>query len=282
MKALINELIGEFWLCRDEELIGKVYIKEACYFYKLWGVYTKVNMIENRYSEFFSDNSKIEPKLYNSGKKTSHSQFSNITALDLEYILKAAQNISCEIKLDKLLNVLMRTIIECTGAQQGCLILRHTTSGNLHIEARKVINIDEIEILKSTPIYKSNDLCLEIVDFVASTQENVVLPDAKSCKQFQNSNYIISKNIKSLLCIPVIHKNIFLGIIYLENNLMEKVFTFDRVNTLKIIISQIAASIENARLYESLEDLIREKTALLEKNLLTARDNYGVSVENLA
>lgn len=265
MKALINELIGEFWLSKDEELISKTYIKEAHYFYKLWGALSKVKIIEDRFRKYFPDNNRIETEMFSSEQKSSTSKFSHVTTLDLKYILKATQSISVEIKKEKLFNVLMRIITECTGAQKGCLILKHMVTGNLYIETVKRDDSDDIDVLKSIPLYECDDLCQEIVLYVAGTLENIVLSDAKRSQQFQNCKYIITENIKSLLCMPVIHKNSFMGIIYLENNLMENVFTSGRVNTLKIILLQIASSIEHARHYECLEEMVKEKNAQLEK-----------------
>jgi PAS domain S-box-containing protein len=52
-----------------------------------------------------------------------------------------------------------------------------------------------------------------------------------------------------VLCAPLILKNAVTGILYLENNLAARVFTPDRLELLKLIASQAAISLENARLY---------------------------------
>ena len=54
------------------------------------------------------------------------------------------------------------------------------------------------------------------------------------------------------------------GILYLENNLTPGAFTSERVDILKILTGQIVISIENARLYRSLEEYnvtLEEKVA---------------------
>jgi len=196
--------------------------------------------------------------------KKPSTKFVDAATIDLKYILKATQAISSEIRIDRLLVLLMTTILESAGAQLGCLILRNSSNGEMFIEAQKKADGEEIEVLKSIPINESEDYCREIVQHVIGKREVVVVDDARNNLHLQNNEYIKNRNVKSLLCMPIIYKDNLSGIIYLENNLMENVFTLDRVEALEIILSQIAISIENAQLYESLEEKVMERTIQLE------------------
>ncbi|HEY9059984.1 MAG TPA: diguanylate cyclase [Pseudobacteroides sp.] len=264
MKALINELIGEFWISRNEEFIGKVYIKEAYYFYSQWGAFAKIRLLEKQYTRFFTDFNKLNLKYASPNKKHINTKFTEALSLDLGSILKSTQAISSEIKIDKLLKVLMNTIIENAGAQSGCLILKHDTNSNLFVEALKPKDSEEIQVMNSIPFNESSDFCPEIVQYIVRTRENIVLDNASNNPNFQNSKYISENKTKSVLCMPIVYQNDLKGIIYLENNLMENVFTIERIETLKILSSQISISIENAQLYENLEGKVRERTHQLE------------------
>jgi diguanylate cyclase (GGDEF) domain len=80
---------------------------------------------------------------------------------------------------------------------------------------------------------------------------------------------------------PVISKGSLLGILYLENSLIEGVFNNERIEILKIISSQLAISMENATLYtnlehserklrkhhDELEELVEERTAKLKEEI---------------
>ncbi|HOV27338.1 MAG TPA: diguanylate cyclase [Pseudobacteroides sp.] len=264
MKALINELIGEFWINRDDKFIGKAYIKEAYYFYTQWGAFSKVRMLEKKYAHFFTDFSKINFKYPKHNKKNINTKFTEALSLDLGSILKSTQAISSEIKIDRLLKVLMNTIIENAGAQYGCLLLKNESNNDLFVEALKSKYTDEIQVMISVPFYESNDFCPEVVQYVVRTRENIVIDNAVENPIFQSNEYIIKNKVKSVLCMPIIYQNDLKGIIYLENNLLESVFTIERLETLKIISSQISISIENAQLYENLEEKVRERTEQLE------------------
>jgi len=64
------------------------------------------------------------------------------------------------------------------------------------------------------------------------------------------------------LCFPLINQGQLSGIVYLENNLTTGVFAPDRLEVLKLLSSQATISIENARLYQNLEDKAVESGVL--------------------
>ena len=59
----------------------------------------------------------------------------------------------------------------------------------------------------------------------------------------------------------------FGGVLYLENNLTTNAFTADRVELLNVLSSQAAISIENSRLYQTLEHKVEERTKELSQTL---------------
>lgn len=65
------------------------------------------------------------------------------------------------------------------------------------------------------------------------------------------------------MCVPINHQGKFIGILYLENNLTTGAFTQERINLLSLLSGQIATSIENALLYDSLGKKVEERTAEL-------------------
>jgi PAS domain S-box-containing protein len=81
-----------------------------------------------------------------------------------------------------------------------------------------------------------------------------VLDDAVSESSFSTDPCIQKQQTRSLLCMPILQQSQLIGILYLENNLSTGVFTGDRLQVLKLLMAQAAISLENARLYERLED----------------------------
>ncbi len=215
---------------------------------------------------------------------TSGSRGSGI--LDLASVIKAYQAISSEIVLDKLLANLMKILIENAGAQKGCLILpfpaeeseeiegSQGSQGKFAIAAEASITDQGALVEKSAAslaqMRRISDeiLPLAVINYVARTRADVVLNNAVKDGRFTTDNYINEQQIKSLLCTPIINGGQLLGILYLENNLTSGAFTPDRLEILRLLSSQAAISLENALLYASVEEKVRERTQELnEKNL---------------
>ena len=263
IKAICNELFGKFWLSRGNETIGKAYIREAHYLYKQWGANRKVMLLEKQYAHFFYTN---EASLQ--GAKVKKGTTGTITkmassSIDMASILKSTQAISSEIKIERLLAILINTMIENAGAQRGCLLLKNEANGQFCIEATQDCNSRKLQIVSPIPFTDSEELCQEIVQYVTRTGKTVVIHDACSSHNWQNNPYIMKNAIKSVLCMPVIYQNRLKGVVYLENNLSDNVFTSERFETLKILSSQASISIENARLYENMEDKVKDRTIQL-------------------
>ena len=257
-RAFINERVGEFWLSKGEEITGKAYIREAEYLYRQWGAHRKSALLRKRYYNFFMNDPELPDTRETITKATG-------TSLDVISILKSTQAISSEIKIDKLLKILIRTIIENAGAQRGCLLLRNESDGRFYIEAMQDVSSNQLQAMISLPFEECGSICQEIVQYVARTGETVVVHNACEDDDYQDNAYIAKNNVRSLLCMPVIYQCRLKGIVYLENNLSGNVFTAKRLEILKVLSSQASISIENAMLYEKMEEMVKERTAQLNK-----------------
>ncbi|PSB43844.1 protein kinase domain-containing protein [Chamaesiphon polymorphus] len=180
-------------------------------------------------------------------------------ALDLAALMKASQALAGEIVLDKLLAKLMTISIENSGAQRGCLLL--DSNGELEIAA--VVEPDRVSILLGNSLDSTarKDLfSIEIVNYVASTQESIVLDRATTDDRFNRDPYIIALQPKSILCTPLIYQTKRAGILYLENNLTAEAFTPQRLEIIQFLSVQAAISLDNAQLYNQLELRVQQRT----------------------
>ncbi|MCL1472182.1 AAA family ATPase [Argonema antarcticum A004/B2] len=252
-EALGNELAAKFWLAKGKKEFAQLYMTKAHYSYQLWGARRKVEDLEEKYPQLLVKTQTISGvKDSLTHKNKLQSTISSLTssnsgeALDLATVMKASQAISGEIVLEALLNKLMKMVIENAGAQRSFLILNR--EGKLLIEA------DEVAVRQSVPVEDSEQLPLSMINYVARTHENVVLNDAANEPTFATDSYIQLHQPKSVLCAPIINQGKLIGILYLENNLTTSAFTSDRIEVLSILCSQAAISIENALLYNNLEE----------------------------
>ena len=270
-EAIAYELAAEFYLALGREKIAETYIREAHYGYVRWQAQAKVADLEQRYPQFLLQPS--TPQAQKISSSISSSSSTSSTVLDLASVLKASQAIAGEIILENLLAKLMKTVIESAGATRGVLILpaqanvemeQVAASNQWVIEASGSVESETVEVLQSIPLEsvngKSNNplVCQAIVNYVIRTQENLVLGNAIREKKFNRNSYILKQQPRSILCTPLIDRAKLVGVLYLENNLATNAFTTDRIELLNLLSSQIAISIENAKLYSELQ--LNQKT----------------------
>lgn len=243
-EAIHKECAGRFYLAKNKKIFAKVYLSDAYQCYQKWGADAKLSQMEKEYGEFLL--TELTQETFQTSAKLSET-------LDLEAVLKVSQNISSEIDLDKLLNKLMKAVLEISGAEKGFLIL--SRKNQLFIEASGMLSDDYITVLQSAPIESSHELSKGIVNYVWRKNEEVVLSEASNKGIFAGEKYVSENNIKSVLCMPILLQTKMLCILYLENNLITNAFTPDRIEFLKLLSSQAAISLENSRLYEDLKKL---------------------------
>ncbi|MBD1935989.1 ATP-binding sensor histidine kinase [Microcoleus sp. FACHB-68] len=257
-EALAYELAAEFYLTKGRDEIAQMYLTKAHYGYINWGAKAKVKDLEERYPQLLSLRQKREiadepaQNLTSLHKTTVSTTGGSSAAMDLATVIKATQAISGEILLSNLLEKLMQIVMENAGAQTSYLILEK--SGTLMIEASATVDRDETVLGVNTPVATSRNLPLSVINYVERTKESVVLNDAACEGLFTTDSYIANKQPKSILCAPIINQGKLTGILYLENNLIAGAFTPDRLELLKLLSSQVAISLENARLYGNLSD----------------------------
>jgi GAF domain-containing protein len=269
-EAIANELAAKFYLAWGKETIAQTYIVAAYYAYSRWGAKAKIEDLEKRYPQLlapiftrnsgaqFGDTVTLTTHEIAALKVTSSTGTGISSALDLTTVIEASQVISGEINLDQLISTLMKVVMENAGATGGALILEQ--SGELFITAQSLGSECH---LQSISVDSSQEFPVSIVNYVWRTAETLVINDATKEANWAAEPYIIERHPKSLLCLPIQHQGICIGILYLENNLTEAAFTADRLELLKVLSAQAAISIENARLYQSLEEKVQQRTAQL-------------------
>ncbi|MFN6462970.1 MAG: AAA family ATPase [Nostoc sp. DedVER02] len=266
-EALAYECAAEFYLSLGRNEFASLYMTKAYYGYRRWGASAKFKDLELKYPKLIV---KVSPSTHSEVGLTSNTITTSTaneksSKLDFITVIKASQTLSEVILLENLLEKLMTIVIENAGAQTGILLL--DKGGKLFIEAQATVDQDDLTVGQSIPFENTDKLPLSVINYITRTKKDVVLSDASNEGNFTIDPYIIEHKIKSLMCTSIVNQGKLIGLLYLENNLTVGAFTSDRIQLLKILFSQAAISLENARLYANLEDKIEERTRELnEKN----------------
>lgn len=180
--------------------------------------------------------------------------------LDLVTVIKASHALSSEMMLDKLLAKLMKILIENTGAQRGLII--QEKESKIFIQAEGAVAQLEVKVFTPFSVEFNHPFSTTIVNHVKRTSKSLVIGNVQNDSRFANDFSITQNQPKSLLCVPILHPDRLIGILYLENNFTTEAFTPERIEVVQILAAQAAIALENAQLYDEMKkEMVRRQRA---------------------
>ncbi|MEH2181701.1 trifunctional serine/threonine-protein kinase/ATP-binding protein/sensor histidine kinase [Nostoc sp.] len=267
-QAIGNEIAAKFYLNWGKQKLAAEYMQQAYYCYTHWGANAKVTHLEQQYPQLLAAILQPPNLAITSEATIAQTMTKSITIasngqnlwLDLPAVMKAAQAISQEIELDKLIATLMQIAIANAGAQIGHLVLLQAEKF-LVVAKADCKQVETLEI----PLEQYQEIPQSLIYAVARNQQTAVFANLSNSGQFAGDRYIIIYQPKSVLCTPISRQGKLIGILYLENNLTVGAFTGDRIEILQLLTSQAAISVENACLYQQIENYSHTLKAEVER-----------------
>ncbi len=200
---------------------------------------------------------------------------------DLDSITSASQLLSAETDLEQLLAKMMNLVMHNSGAERAVLLLRQES--DWLVQARSYTEALEYDVLLNMPFDPANSdeegiiIPVPVFDYCRRTKEVLVVEDAQLDHRFAKDRMIQKHNIRSIACIPALSRGQLKVMLYLENRQMTDVFSLDRVDFLEHLSDHFAISLENALLYNSLYQKVRELEES-ESELARHRDHLEATV----
>jgi PAS domain S-box-containing protein len=236
-EGIANELAGRFYAARGFETAAMAYLHNARACYLRWGADAKIHQLEQAY-----------PQLWQRPHQSSVMGVA-VEHLDLATVVKVMQAVSSEIDLKALIEIIMVTALQHAGGDRGLLILLRN---DLCVEAEAVAVAGAIRVSLPQAGVTPADFPETIVRYVVRTKDSVLLDDAVSAKSFSGDEYIQKNRTRSILCLPLTKQAALVGVVYIENRQTAHAFNPAHLAVLKLLASQAAISLENARLYSEL------------------------------
>jgi predicted ATPase/signal transduction histidine kinase len=242
-EGLAQEVAARFYAARGFETISNAYLQSARSCYLRWGADGKVRQMDLQYPQ-------LVPQLAPIGSDRTIG--TSVEQLDLATVVKVSQAVSGEIDFNKLIAILMEKALEHAGGERGLLILPR--GGEMWIEAEATIAQDAIVVSRPNMRVAPAALPESVFHYVIRAKNRVLLDDASKQDPFSGDEYVCRNKSRSILCLPLVKQTQLIGVLYLENNFASHVFTPARIAVLRLLASQAATSLENARLYSDLRD----------------------------
>jgi signal transduction histidine kinase len=172
--------------------------------------------------------------------------------IQLSAIIKTSQMISSILNIEELLNVFLEKTLEITGGERGILFLSSGDGSGFEIKKSKNIDKDIFSEKLFEPVFSE----------VEMNQKGLI---------WKKENHALFEDfsklgVKSILVTPLKRRGEVVGILYLDSQLLENLFSEEELDILDVFTSQAAIGIENATFYRRLEEKVRERTQEL-KNL---------------
>lgn len=256
-EGLASELAARFYAARGFEDIAHLYQRKARSCYLRWGADGKVGQLDDMHPQL-SEQERAPGPTSTIGTR--------VEQLDLATITKVSQAVSGGINLERLIDTLLRTAIEQAGAERGLLIFSQRDGPQLKASAKTIDHSIIVEQCEE-PVSASM-LPLSVLHHVVRTSEFIVLDDAEREAPFSADSYIVERRARSVLCVPLLNRASFTGVLYLENNLSPGVFSPKHTAVLKLLASQAAITLENAVLYRDLEQREAKISRLVDANII--------------
>lgn len=262
-QAMIHERYGNAFEAMGLEAAATTHLRAARQLFYRWGADRKVAQLDAQYPSLEQMSFEFAPVAGSARPPTVSDTGISQEALDLDAVMNATRAISGEIVLEQLLSKTMNILIESTGAQRGFFISRN--AGDLTIESTSSVTDRYREANKTPYIASPDDIPHSVVNYVLRTQKPLVIDNGLGHSQFNEDPYRERRDPKSVMCVPVLRSENLEGVILLENDLASGAFSDERLGMVELLAAQASISIENAKLYDDLEQKVDERTAELRR-----------------
>ena len=257
--AYAAERYAKYLLSLGDTVSARVYLLKARKAYEDWGAALKVHHLNQNYSSLLADD------LMGQGKSSERNlQLSAATldgAVDTKTMVRASQSLSSKMILDDLIEDLMRVTMENAGATHGFMAIIQGEKLLIRVEAVAKERIHVVRMEETAA--ESFRVPQRVIQYVINTKRALVLDDAVDEGVFAGDPYIAYSRAKSLLCQPILHQGELIGILCLENHLIARAFTQDRVELLGILAAQAAISMKNTQYVSQVADKVRLESQVI-------------------
>jgi transcriptional regulator with GAF, ATPase, and Fis domain/serine/threonine protein kinase/tetratricopeptide (TPR) repeat protein len=172
----------------------------------------------------------------------------------LRRLLRINKRLNSDLRLSRVLETIIDTVIELTDAERGFLLLKDS-DGELVVKVAR--NMDQ-----TTLDGTGSSLSRSIAKQAADSGQPVVAVDAAGDSRFSELLSVSDLHLRSVLAVPLTVKGQVVGTIYVDHRLRKGVFGDDELAMVLDFADQGAIAIENARVVSELRRREQQVQAL--------------------
>jgi signal transduction histidine kinase len=170
----------------------------------------------------------------------------------LAALYEVSSQLGKTLDLGEVLNQVMDSIIQLTGAERGFLMLYNADNGSLQTRAAR--NFDQ-ETIEADAINISHT----VIERAINIGEGILSSNAQEDARFSGQESVVGYQLRSIMCAPLRVRGQTLGAVYVDNRLFSGVFEQDDLGLLVTFANQAAIAIENARLFTQTDQALARR-----------------------
>ncbi|MCB9436924.1 MAG: SpoIIE family protein phosphatase [Anaerolineales bacterium] len=160
----------------------------------------------------------------------------------LETLYEITRYLNSSLDLAEVLDYVMDQVIKVTGAERGFMMLIDSVTDELIFQVARGMNQQDLD---DPAFHVSHTIVREVV----KTKEPVLTFDAQTDSRLDDAMSVITKGLRSILCVPIMVRDKVIGLVYVDNRLRKGMFSQSHRYLLSAFASEAGFAIENARLY---------------------------------
>jgi len=147
---------------------------------------------------------------------------------------------------EELLSQIMDIAMKALAAERGFIVLTDENKQAFEVAAAR--NISESNAMDLTQIPSS------VIRKVLDSQQCVLSHDALEDPRFRDAKSVTELKVRSVAAVPLRIRDELIGIIYVDSTKNRRMFTESSLKFLEAFANQAGIAIENARLYQALQN----------------------------
>jgi len=174
--------------------------------------------------------------------------------------------LTSNLDLNDVLNQVMDTVINLTGAERGYIVLKNRETGEYDqfVVARGL----DMSFGRDTGVQmkagQANDFVISrsIVADVVVTGKPVLTTNAQDDPRYADQKSVVGFALRSIIAVPLKVRDELIGIVYCDNRIMAGLFQQRELDLMSAFADHAAVAIDNARLFSGLRERLNEMTTL--------------------
>ncbi len=254
LEAFLNERLWQY-LKKINHHSKEFYLDSAILLYQHCGAVCKASQLSGHVKEQPSCKTKSTKKhitkINDPDQKNINIDQKFNKELDFNYLFGAVKAIAGELDFNKLLSIVVKSVMARLGAKTGYLII---VKKELLVPYVYGIKKEYVQVkFKDESGFSIDKLSMGITYYVFHSKKKLILNNAFEQGEFVSDVVVQKEKLRSVLCLPIIKNKEVLGVLYLENSLIKSVFTDTQIELADLLAAQAAIALQNAFLLRNIK-----------------------------